>query len=103
MTKDCKKYIKTIKISKKKVSWSNNLEVVKIISPNKNKENENNNLENDYQDILKLKIKHLKRKFLLEEDKERKQYIQNKINNYMLKLNEYNLQSIYETISFLNI
>jgi hypothetical protein len=103
MTKDCKKYIKTIKISKKKVSWSKNLEVVKIISPNKNKENENNNLENDYQDILKLKIKHLKQKHLLEEDNDRKQYIQNKINNYILQLNEYNFQSMQETILFLDI
>lgn len=98
MTKDCKKYIKTIKISKKKVSWSKNLEVVKIISPNKN-----NNLENDYQDILKLKIKHLKQKHLLEEDNDRKQYIQNKINNYILQLNEYNFQSMQETILLLNI
>lgn len=87
-----------IKSSKKTLSWAKKLEDIKIISPSKkyleNRENLNNNeiidKNNDYQDILKLKIKNLRIQIQDEIDIERKQYLQDKIDLYIAKINHNN-------------
>ena len=84
-----------IKSSKKSLSWAKKLEDIKIISPSKkyleNKENINNNelidKNNDYQDILKLKIKNLRIQIQDEIDIERQHYLQDKIDLYVSKIN----------------
>ena len=103
-----------IKSSKKTISWAKKLEDIKIISPSKkyleNRENLNNNeiidKNNDYQDILKLKIKNLRIQIQDEIDIERKQYLQDKIDLYESKINynnyNNNLTIIQENI-FINI
>jgi len=88
--------MKSIKSSKKTLSWSKNLENINIISPNKkylenNKNKENIDKNNDYQDILKLKISNLKKKLVDEIDVERRKYIQDKIDLYLLKILEENI------------
>ena len=96
MVKDCISCMKSIKSSKKTLSWSKNLENINIISPNKkylenNKYKENIDKNNDYQDILKLKISNLKKKLVDEIDVERRKYIQDKIDLYLLKILEENI------------
>lgn len=93
MVKDTISCIKSIKSSKKILSWSKNLEDIKIISPYKKfpENNENIDKNKDYQDILKLKIIHLRKKIQNEIDLERIKYIQDKIDLYLLKIIEENL------------
>ena len=99
-----------IKSSKKTISWAKKLEDIKIISPSKkyleNKENINNNeiidKNNDYQDILKLKIKNLRIQIQDEIDIERKQYIQDKIDFYVSKIN-YNNHNHNNNLHILSI
>ena len=96
---------KIIKTSKKNLSWSKNLENIKIISHDKNyiENQENIDKKNDYQDILKLKIKYLLNEEHNEIDLERKKYIRNKIDFYLLKINKNNLLSTEENILILDI
>jgi len=96
MVNDFISCMKSIKSSKKTLSWSKNLENINIISPNKkylenNKNKENIDKNNDYQDILKLKISNLKKKLVDEIDVERRKYIQDKIDLYLLKILEENI------------
>lgn len=96
MVNDFISCMKSIKSSKKTLSWSKNLENINIISPNKkylenNKNKENIDKNNDYQDILKLKISNLKKKLVDEIDVERRKYIQYKIDLYLLKILEENI------------
>jgi len=87
-----------IKSSKKTISWAKKLEDIKIISPCKKyiekNENINNNeiidKNNDFQDILKLKINKLREQIEAEIDLERKKYLQDKINLYISKINHNN-------------
>jgi hypothetical protein len=107
-----------IKSTKKSISWAKKLEDIIIISPSKkyleNKENINNNelidKNNDYQDILKLKIKNLRIQIQNELDIERQNYLQYKIDFYLSKINynnhnnyNNNLKFIEENIIFLDI
>jgi hypothetical protein len=100
-----------IKSSKKTISWAKKLEDIKIISPCKKciEKNENiNNTEiidknNDFQDILKLKINKLRIQIQAEIDIERKKYLQEKFDLYISKINHNNYNNCNKENIFISI